>query len=283
MLQPALAMRTTTLRLGTAVIVLPWHNPVLLAEQAATLDLISGGRLDFGIGKGYRHSEFAGFRIPPEEAEPRFEEAVEVMTKAFYVARALLAPRPILAVRRHRGRAAAGAAAASAVLGRGRQRSFDPPSRPARLQSHPRSVCFAAATRSAHRALPCRTDGQRLASNRCRSRWPAKLYVAKTGPMRKPRWPGRPPDNSEPSTCRARQTARPALMSWPTRTRRRDRGQCAVRNAGRDLRASSRRCNRRRRICRPDDSWRQGATAAIRARDHAGVPGCADTARASRT
>ena len=83
MLQTALAMRTTTLRLGTGVLVLPWHNPVLLAEQAATLDLISGGRLDFGIGKGYRHNEFAGFNIPPEEAEPRFEESVEVMTKAF--------------------------------------------------------------------------------------------------------------------------------------------------------------------------------------------------------
>jgi alkanesulfonate monooxygenase SsuD/methylene tetrahydromethanopterin reductase-like flavin-dependent oxidoreductase (luciferase family) len=83
MLQTALAMRTTTLRLGTAVIVLPWHNPVLLAEQAATLDLISGGRLDFGVGKGYRHNEFAGFKIPQEEAEPRFEESIEVMTKAF--------------------------------------------------------------------------------------------------------------------------------------------------------------------------------------------------------
>jgi alkanesulfonate monooxygenase SsuD/methylene tetrahydromethanopterin reductase-like flavin-dependent oxidoreductase (luciferase family) len=83
MLQTALAMRTTTLRLGTAVIVLPWHNPVLLAEQAATLDLISGGRLDFGIGKGYRHNEFAGFNIPADEAEPRFEESVDVMTKAF--------------------------------------------------------------------------------------------------------------------------------------------------------------------------------------------------------
>jgi alkanesulfonate monooxygenase SsuD/methylene tetrahydromethanopterin reductase-like flavin-dependent oxidoreductase (luciferase family) len=76
-------MRTTTLRLGSAVIVLPWHNPVLLAEQAATLDLISGGRLDFGIGKGYRHNEFAGFNIAPDEAEPRFEESIEVMTKAF--------------------------------------------------------------------------------------------------------------------------------------------------------------------------------------------------------
>src|SRR5215469_4491052 len=44
MLLTALAMRTKTLRLGSAVMVLPWHNPVLLAEQAATLDLISGGR-----------------------------------------------------------------------------------------------------------------------------------------------------------------------------------------------------------------------------------------------
>ena len=76
MLLMALAMRTKTLRLGSAVMVLPWHNPVLLAEQAATLDLISGGRFDFGIGKGYRHSEFKGFQIAPEEAEARFEEAV---------------------------------------------------------------------------------------------------------------------------------------------------------------------------------------------------------------
>jgi alkanesulfonate monooxygenase SsuD/methylene tetrahydromethanopterin reductase-like flavin-dependent oxidoreductase (luciferase family) len=83
MLLMALAMRTKTLRLGSAVIVLPWHHPVLLAEQAATLDLISGGRFDFGIGKGYRHSEFKGFQIAPEEAEARFEEAVEVMTRSW--------------------------------------------------------------------------------------------------------------------------------------------------------------------------------------------------------
>jgi alkanesulfonate monooxygenase SsuD/methylene tetrahydromethanopterin reductase-like flavin-dependent oxidoreductase (luciferase family) len=78
-----LGARTRHLRLGTGVLVLPWHNPVLLAEQAATLDLLSGGRLDFGIGKGYRHNEFAGFCIPLEEAEVRFEESLEVLTKAF--------------------------------------------------------------------------------------------------------------------------------------------------------------------------------------------------------
>ncbi|HZP68675.1 MAG TPA: LLM class flavin-dependent oxidoreductase [Pseudolabrys sp.] len=83
MLLTALAVRTTTLRLGTAVIVPPWHNPVLLAEEAATLDLISRGRLDLGIGKGYRHSEFKGFQISPDEAEARFDEAVEVMTRAW--------------------------------------------------------------------------------------------------------------------------------------------------------------------------------------------------------
>jgi alkanesulfonate monooxygenase SsuD/methylene tetrahydromethanopterin reductase-like flavin-dependent oxidoreductase (luciferase family) len=83
MLLMALAMRTATLRLGSAVMVLPWHNPVLLAEQAATLDIVSRGRFDFGIGKGYRHSEFTGFQIAPQEAEARFDEALEVMTRAF--------------------------------------------------------------------------------------------------------------------------------------------------------------------------------------------------------
>jgi alkanesulfonate monooxygenase SsuD/methylene tetrahydromethanopterin reductase-like flavin-dependent oxidoreductase (luciferase family) len=78
-----LAARTRTIRLGTAVIVLPWHNPVLLAEQAATVDLLSGGRLDFGVGKGYRAGEFAGFHIPMGEATERFDEAIDVIRKAW--------------------------------------------------------------------------------------------------------------------------------------------------------------------------------------------------------
>jgi alkanesulfonate monooxygenase SsuD/methylene tetrahydromethanopterin reductase-like flavin-dependent oxidoreductase (luciferase family) len=75
--------RTKTLRLGTAVLVLPWHNPVLLAEQIATLDLLSDGRVEAGIGKGYRLNEFNGFCVSMEEAEARFEECLEVMMKAW--------------------------------------------------------------------------------------------------------------------------------------------------------------------------------------------------------
>jgi len=78
-----IAARTKKLRLGTAVIVLPWHNPVLLAEQVATLDLLSQGRVDFGIGSGYRYKEFAGFAMAMEEAQERFEESLAVMLKSW--------------------------------------------------------------------------------------------------------------------------------------------------------------------------------------------------------
>jgi alkanesulfonate monooxygenase SsuD/methylene tetrahydromethanopterin reductase-like flavin-dependent oxidoreductase (luciferase family) len=78
-----IAGRTRQIRLGTAVVVLPWHNPVLLAEQVATLDLVSGGRVDFGVGKGYRDSEFESFCIPKEQATERFDECIEVLRKAW--------------------------------------------------------------------------------------------------------------------------------------------------------------------------------------------------------
>ncbi len=78
-----LAARTEKIRLGTAVVVLPWHNPALVAEEAATLDLLSNGRLDFGVGKGYRPYEFSGFCIPQEESTERFEEAIAVIRKAW--------------------------------------------------------------------------------------------------------------------------------------------------------------------------------------------------------
>lgn len=77
-----IAARTSNIRLGTAVVVVPWHNPVLLAEQAATVDVLSNGRLDFGVGKGYRPNEFERFCIPLEEANDRFEESMALLKKA---------------------------------------------------------------------------------------------------------------------------------------------------------------------------------------------------------
>ena len=78
-----LAGRTSRIRLGTAVVVLPWHNPALLAEQIATLDLVSGGRVDLGVGKGYRDAEFHGFDMPIEEASERFEECMGFLRQAW--------------------------------------------------------------------------------------------------------------------------------------------------------------------------------------------------------
>lgn len=78
-----LAARTERIRLGTGVTVLPWHNPVLLAEQIATLDILSGGRADIGVGKGYRPYEFKGFGISMEEAHERYEETLELMLKCW--------------------------------------------------------------------------------------------------------------------------------------------------------------------------------------------------------
>ena len=78
-----LAAKTTRIRLGTGVVVLPWHNPVLLAEQVATLDVLSGGRVDLGIGRGYRKEEFAAFCMPITEAQDRFEECFSLMLKSW--------------------------------------------------------------------------------------------------------------------------------------------------------------------------------------------------------
>ena len=76
------AGRTKRITLGTAVIVLPWHDPVRVAEEIALLDILSGGRCLFGFGRGAASVEYAGFRIPMEEARPRFVEAAQIVVKA---------------------------------------------------------------------------------------------------------------------------------------------------------------------------------------------------------
>jgi alkanesulfonate monooxygenase SsuD/methylene tetrahydromethanopterin reductase-like flavin-dependent oxidoreductase (luciferase family) len=77
-----IAGRTRRITLGTAVIVLPWHDPVRVAEEIALLDVLSHGRCVFGFGRGAASVEYAGFRIPMEEARPRFVEAAKIVVKA---------------------------------------------------------------------------------------------------------------------------------------------------------------------------------------------------------
>ena len=79
----AIAQRTTTMRIGTAVILLPYHNPIRVAEDYATLDCLSQGRLEFGIGHGFVKWEALTFGIPLEELRERFQENLEVILKAW--------------------------------------------------------------------------------------------------------------------------------------------------------------------------------------------------------
>ena len=101
------AGRTKRIQLGTAVIVLPWHDPVRVAEQIALLDIMCGGRCLFGFGRGAASTEYEGFRIPMDEARPRFAEAAEIVVKAlanesfehdgqfFKIPRMSIRPRPM--------------------------------------------------------------------------------------------------------------------------------------------------------------------------------------------
>ncbi len=78
----AVAERTRNITIGTAVLVLPLHDPLRLAEDIAALDVLSGGRVTIGVGRGYQPSEFAGFGIPLEESKQRYEESLAVIRLA---------------------------------------------------------------------------------------------------------------------------------------------------------------------------------------------------------
>ena len=102
-----LAARTKTIRLGTAVLVSPLHNPLRLAEDTATLDLISGGRLDVGFGRGSGGYEYHGYNINADESLDRFKDSINMVQglwttpdftysgNHFQVNRANLVPTPL--------------------------------------------------------------------------------------------------------------------------------------------------------------------------------------------
>jgi alkanesulfonate monooxygenase SsuD/methylene tetrahydromethanopterin reductase-like flavin-dependent oxidoreductase (luciferase family) len=77
-----LANKTKRLRIGTAVIVLPLHHPLIVAEEIATVDILSGGRLDIGLGRGYQNYEFERLGVKLNESRRRWEEEVDVILLA---------------------------------------------------------------------------------------------------------------------------------------------------------------------------------------------------------
>jgi alkanesulfonate monooxygenase SsuD/methylene tetrahydromethanopterin reductase-like flavin-dependent oxidoreductase (luciferase family) len=103
----ALAARTTALRLGIMINVVPFHQPVRLAEEGAMLDVLSGGRLEFGIGRGIDFQELQKFGMTYDELRPRFDDGVELLLKAwtqerfshdgpyYRIGEASLYPRPL--------------------------------------------------------------------------------------------------------------------------------------------------------------------------------------------
>ena len=77
----ALAQKTQNIRLGTAISIMPFHNPVRLAEQAAVVDLLSGGRLELGVGRGSQPKEFKTFGMKPSESRKRLVEGLEIVSR----------------------------------------------------------------------------------------------------------------------------------------------------------------------------------------------------------
>ena len=75
----AIAAQTERIRIGTACMVAPFHDPIHLAEQIATIDALSGGRFDAGFGRGYQAHEFAGFGVSMDEATARYQECVAMV------------------------------------------------------------------------------------------------------------------------------------------------------------------------------------------------------------
>ena len=103
----SIAVQTKNIRLGTAVLVPPLHHPVRLAEDTATVDVISGGRLDVGFGRGSAQYEYRGYDVDHEESQSRFQETINQVKglwttadysndgRHFEIHRANLVPPPI--------------------------------------------------------------------------------------------------------------------------------------------------------------------------------------------
>src|SRR6266581_3008731 len=68
--------------LGIAVVIAPFEHPLRIAEEWAEIDILSGGRLEFGLGRGYQPSEFRGLGVSMEATRERFDESLEIVRLA---------------------------------------------------------------------------------------------------------------------------------------------------------------------------------------------------------
>jgi natural product biosynthesis luciferase-like monooxygenase protein len=103
----ALARETRRVRIGTAVVIAPFEHPLRIAEEWAEIDILSGGRLEFGLGRGYQPKEFHGLGASMDRTRERFDESLEIIRRAwtedevafqgeFYtVPRVRLFPKPV--------------------------------------------------------------------------------------------------------------------------------------------------------------------------------------------
>lgn len=101
-LAAAIAARTRTIRIGFSVLVLPLHQPLRLAEELATLDVLSAGRIDLGISRGANPKYVAAFGFSPHEIGERFETCLDILLRAWKgpeialgEERYAVAPRPV--------------------------------------------------------------------------------------------------------------------------------------------------------------------------------------------
>jgi alkanesulfonate monooxygenase SsuD/methylene tetrahydromethanopterin reductase-like flavin-dependent oxidoreductase (luciferase family) len=83
MLATHIGSRTERIRVGSGVVVLPLHHPLIVAEEIATADILTGGRLDVGLGRGYQPYEFERLGMSLDDSRTRFEEGVDILLAAF--------------------------------------------------------------------------------------------------------------------------------------------------------------------------------------------------------
>jgi alkanesulfonate monooxygenase SsuD/methylene tetrahydromethanopterin reductase-like flavin-dependent oxidoreductase (luciferase family) len=72
----AIAQRTRRIRFGTGVTLLPFHHPLRIAEESAVVDILTGGRLDLGVGRGTIALHFQGYNVSRDDSRTRFEETL---------------------------------------------------------------------------------------------------------------------------------------------------------------------------------------------------------------